>query len=253
MSALNLDKEPLFCKVHERAAAIDLVLVHGAGADHRHWPASLAELPACNVYRLDLPGHGQSSGRGCTSVAEYADTVAAFIGRHRRQRVVLGGHSMGSAIVQQLALQRPDWLRGIVLVGAGARLKVSPALLEQLENDFPAAIATLCATLFSPAAPPKLVAAEQQRYLTVDWRLIRDDFLACNQFDVMERLGEIQVSTLVLTGDADVLTPLKYGQFLADHIVGAHLVVIPNAGHLPQLEQPDAFRQALAVFLQTLG
>jgi pimeloyl-ACP methyl ester carboxylesterase len=253
MPFLNLYNESLFFKLRDHDALRAIVLVHGSGADHRHWPEELLELPGYNVYFLDLPGHGRSIGQGRDRMDAYADVVADFINERGLQRVTLGGHSLGSAIVQVLALRHPIWLEAIVLVGAGARLKVLPALLEQLATDFPAAVELICQNLLGPEAPPALVEAERQRYLATDWRLIHTDLLACNQFDVMERLGEISVPTLVVTGAADILTPVKYGQYLKDHIPGAHFVMIPQAGHLVAREKPAEFVQVVSDFLKGIA
>ncbi|MFO1428980.1 MAG: alpha/beta hydrolase [Candidatus Competibacteraceae bacterium] len=250
MPFLTVNNELLFFEGRDGESSRALVLIHGSGADHSHWPKELMTLPDYNIYMLDLPGHGRSSGSGRDSVAAYADVVADFIARHGLREVVLFGHSLGSAIVLTLALRRPAWLKALVLVGAGARLKVLPALLEQLETDFPGAVELICQYLFGPQAAPTLVEAERQRYLTVDWRLIRNDFLACNQFDVMTRLSEIEVPTLVITGGADALTPIKYGQYLKDQMPQAELVVIPIAGHMVAREKPQEFVQAVGPWLQ---
>lgn len=252
MAVLDVDGESIFFECHAHDAARNLVLIHGAGVDQRHWPESLATLTTHNVYVLDLPGHGRSGGRGRDSVAAYADVIAAFITRLDLRRVTLAGHSMGSGIALTLALRRPAWLDALVLVGAGARLKVLPALLAQLESDYPAAVDLICQTLFGPAALPAQIAAERQAYLATDWRLLRADFNACNGFDVMERVGEINAPTLIVVGADDMLTPLKYGQFLQDRIPGARLIVIPAAGHLVALEQPAEFQRAIADFLAEL-
>ncbi len=250
MPFLTLNNELLFFKWRSRESPRDIVLIHGSGADHSHWPEELMELPDYNIHILDLPGHGKSTGPGRDSVAAYADVVAGFIDQRRLKQVTLFGHSLGSAIVLTLALRRPAWLKALVLVGAGARLKVLPALLEQLETDFPGAVEQICQYLFGPEAAPSLVAAEKQRYLTVDWRLIRDDFLACNQFDVMDRLGGIMTPTLVITGSADMLTPVKYGQYLEAQMPHAQWVVIPSAGHMVALEKPQEFLQAVGPWLR---
>ena len=250
MPFLTVNNELLFFELRSRGFSRDIVLIHGSGADHSHWPREVMELPDYNIHILDLPGHGQSTGPGRDSVAAYADVVSEFVDRRCLTQVTLFGHSLGSAIVLTLALHRPGWLKALVLVGAGARLKVLPALLEQLETDFPGAVEAICQYLFGPEAAPILVEAEKRRYLTVDWRLIRDDFLACNQFDVMERLGGIEMPTLVITGAADVLTPVKYGQYLKEQIPKAGLVVIPDAGHMVAREKPQEFIQAVGPWLR---
>ena len=232
--------------------ARNLVLVHGAGADRSHWPQELAELPGYNVYFLDLPGHGRAGGRGRTSVAGYAESMADFIENLGLTEVTLCGHSMGGAVGLALALAHPAWLQALILVGSGSRLKVTPALLEQLERDYTAAVDTLCQALFGPTASPDMVAAERQRYLAADWRLVRDDLLACNAFDVTDRLSEIDLPTLVVNGDADVMTPVKYAQFLKGSIAGARLTLIAGAGHMVAKEKPIEFTRVIKSFLATL-
>jgi pimeloyl-ACP methyl ester carboxylesterase len=253
MAFLTVADEELFFLLSEGRFPRNAVLVHGAGADHSHWPAELEHLPGHTVYYLDLPGHGRSKGLGRISVAAYADTVAGFVDTLALSQVVVFGHSMGGAIVQMLALKHPTWLKAIVLVGSGSRLRVPPALIEQLGIDFSAAVDTLCQALFGLETPPAMVAAERQRYLRTDWRLLRDDLLACDAFDVTQRLSEIALPTLIVTGDADVLTPVKYAQFLKDNIPGAQMVVIPGAGHMVAREKPAEFIRAVIPFLGSMG
>lgn len=246
------EQEQLFFTVKNPDWPRNIVLVHGAGADHSHWPMEIADLHGHSVYCLDLPGHGRSPGRGHDSIAGYANAVAGFVEKLALSPVILVGHSMGGAIVQSLALDKPAWLKAIVLVGSGSRLKVAPALLEQLALDFPGAVNVLCQSLFGPKASPAMILAERDRYLNTDWRQLRDDLLACNAFDVTARLSEISLPTLVVTGEADVMTPIKYGQFLKDNIARAELVVIPGAGHMAALEQPLEFTRVVTGFLDTI-
>jgi pimeloyl-ACP methyl ester carboxylesterase len=76
------------------------------------------------------------------------------------------------------------------------------------------------------------------------------DFQACDRFDVRERLSEIKARVLVVTGEDDLLTPSKFGEFLADKIKGAQRVHIMDGGHLLPVEKPDELNQALLTFLK---
>ena len=78
------------------------------------------------------------------------------------------------------------------------------------------------------------------------------DFHACNRFDVMNRLGEIRVPTLVVNGDDDRLTPLKYGEYLAANIPGAVLKIIHGAGHLAMLEKAAEVNAVVTSFVHSL-
>jgi pimeloyl-ACP methyl ester carboxylesterase len=79
------------------------------------------------------------------------------------------------------------------------------------------------------------------------------DFHACNSFDLMDQLGEIHTSTLVVCGEEDLMTPVKYSQYLADSIKGANLFLVPNAGHMVMLEKPDEVAERIKEFVQTLS
>ena len=80
----------------------------------------------------------------------------------------------------------------------------------------------------------------------------RKDFTACNAFDVRDKLNAIKTPVLVMTASDDMLTPVKYGQFLADQIETAAIVNIDDAGHLSPIEQPENVTRAICDFIETL-
>lgn len=82
--------------------------------------------------------------------------------------------------------------------------------------------------------------------------VIRGDYVACNAFDVMDRIGEIRVPTLIVCGVEDHMTPRKYSEFLASKIPNARLEMIDNAGHQVMIEQPDAVNGALSEFVRLI-
>ena len=82
--------------------------------------------------------------------------------------------------------------------------------------------------------------------------VVYGDWVACDTFNVMDRLGEIHVPTLVLVGAKDMMTPPKYAGFLAQGIKGASLVTIEGAGHSPMLDKPAEVAAAIQPFLDSL-
>ncbi len=226
----------------------NFVLIHGSGGDHAHWPENLRSYSGANVYALDLPGHGRSGGSGCTSVGAYADFITAFVQKLKLGKVTLLGHSLGGAIAQSIALQQPDWLASIVLVGTGARLRVDPAILEGLFNDFQGTIDLLCQWSFSSTAAQNLVDTAREGFLRTPAGITHGDLSACDQFDIMDQVERITCPTLVVSGSEDKLTPAKYGQYLQNHIPDAKITVIPEAGHMMALEKNAEFMQAITSF-----
>lgn len=235
-----------------RSACTTMVFLHGSGDTAQVWDALIACLPQYTALALDLPGHGALTDRpGPTvmSVDDYAGAVRAELTRRGLQHVCLVGHSLGSAIALRMAVDYPALVSRLVLVGAGARLRVLPDLLAETQTNPDAAKRGLVELAFAPAHQRQARAFAKQLAPTAPGMLHRD-LAACNVFDMMSELGHIAQPTLVVTGEEDRLTPPKYAHFLAEHLDNAHLVLLPNAGHYAQIEAPetiaDAIRQWLA-------
>ncbi len=241
----------------------NLILVHGAGGDHTHWPAELRRLPGINVYALDLPGHGRSGGQGRTSVADYANGVHLFAQTLKLEPASVVGHSMGGAIAQTLALRQSTWLDRVVLIGAGARLRVHTLILEGLrlastgnlstgtsKTNFETTIDTICQWAYGPSTNHQILRKGRQQLLGVDPTVIYGDYSACNNFDVMDQVTGIKLPTLIIVGSADQMTPPKYGQYLHDQISGSQLVEIKDGGHMMAIEKPTEVAQAVTRFLE---
>lgn len=231
-----------------------LVLIHGAGGSRLSWPPALRRMRGVAVYTLDLPGHGRSASPPCESIADYAEAVANFLGEMRLPPSILVGHSMGSAIALTLALEHPTRVRALVLIGGGARLRVHPSLLEWTaqESTMPQAIQTLLEWGFSPISPPQIKALAARHMRQTPAATFHADFLACDRFDLRERLPEISHPTLLLCGSEDRMTPPRFSEFLAQHLPNAHLQILPGAGHMLMLERPQEVSQAIREFLSTL-
>ncbi|MEZ4731634.1 MAG: alpha/beta hydrolase [Caldilineaceae bacterium] len=224
-----------------------LVLVHGAGGDHLHWPPQLRRLAGCEVYALDLPGHGRSPGAGRDTIAAYVQVLSAFVDTLALPPFVLAGHSMGGAIALAFALDYTDLLAGLVLIGTGARLRVSPTLLAGLQTDFDATTAQVIDWMYTSAFPYRPQALQQLR--TNDPQTLHDDFLACDHFDVRVQVASLTLPTLIICGVADTMTPIKVSETLHQAIGGSQLHRVAAAGHMVMIEQPAAVTGLVDEFL----
>ena len=128
-----------------------------------------------------------------------------------------------------------------------------PALLDGLLTDFAATVDLVGDYAYGPGASADLLRLAREEMLRNDPQVFHDDFLACDHFEVMDRLGEITVPTLILCGTTDRLTPPKYSQYLHQHIVGSTLTLIEGAGHMVMLEKPAEMNAAIVPFLQRLS
>lgn len=229
-----------------------VVLVHGAGGTHQHWLYQVRDLPGSPTYAVDLPGHGRSVGPGRDTISAYGDWLVTFFDAAGLDRAVVVGHSMGGAIAQDVALRYADRIAGLGLVATGARLRVAPAILDGILADKEAAVGLITEWAFGPEAPPEMTRLGRRQMAETPAEVLHGDFVACDAFDVRDRLGQIRVPALVLCGTKDWLTPSKYSVFLRDGIAGATLHLVEGAGHMVMVERPQAVVQALAGFLQPL-
>jgi pimeloyl-ACP methyl ester carboxylesterase len=169
-------------------------------------------------------------------------------------RAVFVGHSMGGAIALTLAKKHADRVLGLGLFSTGARLRVNPILMENFANiqKFPNAVSLIISKSFSKHAETRLVELSSNRLTQTRPAVLHGDFTACNHFDMLDSLTTIKTPTLVVCGQNDEMTPLRYSQYLNDHIPGSQLSVIPNAGHMVMLESPQVSAQILGEFLHQI-
>lgn len=231
-----------------------VVLLHGAGGSHLHWPSEMRRLPGYRVYAPDLPGHGKSGGRGQQSIPSYARMMIAWLEALGLHSAVFVGHSMGSAIALYLALENQEHVLGLGIVGGGARLSIPAELLDQASSDttFHSAVEMVTAWSFSTKTSSQLVELAGKRMADTRASVLYGDFMACIAFDITDRVGEIVVPTLVVCGAEDRMMPLRHSQYLANHIPGAILKPILDAGHMVMLEKPQESAAVLSGFLRSI-
>jgi pimeloyl-ACP methyl ester carboxylesterase len=222
-----------------------LVLLHGAGGGPELWDAVRRRVPG--VETPALPGH-RDGGPGMDTIDAYGRWVADGLDGP----AVVGGSSMGGAIALWLALARPDLVHGLVLIGTGGRLRVDPAILGLLEGDPEEASAVLAGRHLRDGAARASLERCAELLARVPAPVTAGDYRACDRFDVLARLGEIAAPTLVLVGEDDRMTPVRYAERLAADIPDARLVVVPRAGHLPMVERPVETSAAIHEFLAGL-
>jgi pimeloyl-ACP methyl ester carboxylesterase len=227
-----------------------LLFIHGAGGNHRVWGFQRKFFK--KALFLDLPGH-YGKGLGRSSIDEYVEDVKNFcIEKGLNENVVMIGHSMGGAIVQLFALKYPECLKGIVLVSTGAKLKVAPVIFEILKKNYQEAIEYLIDLLFSYNAGEEIKQKALLELRKIRPEVVYGDFQACDKFDLMEEIHKICIPTLIIGGSEDVLTPIKYLNYLEKSIAISRLEVINGAGHMVMLERPDEFNEKVRNFLSEL-
>jgi pimeloyl-ACP methyl ester carboxylesterase len=255
MPYLDLNNSRIYYALHRNRliGGVPIILIHGAGENHLAWPAGLRRLPETTVYAIDLPGHGKSGGDGCTSIKDYGAWLAQFLDGINAPRAILIGHSMGGAIAQLFALTHPNRTAGLALIATGAKLRVAPQLLDWALSDLPAAAEMVSRLEWGPNAPEQIVRLGKQQVLANRPEVLHGDYLACDSFDVRDRLRDIKAPTLIVAGTVDQLTPIKYATFMAEQIRDARLVSVPDAGHMVMIEAETIVTYAVEQFVREVN
>ena len=231
-----------------------VILIHGAGGNHLTWPPQIRRLAGETIHALDLPGHGQSEGAGRQSIEAYADDVNSFMQSLNIRSAVLVGISMGSAIALTLALKYPKKVKALALLGGGAKMRVAQTVLETAgnPNTFESAVEAINTNCFSETAQQNLVQLSKQNMQKMRPPVLLGDFLACNEFNVIEQLEKINLPTLIICGVEDKMTPPKFSELLHAGIAKSTLHILDHAGHMVMLEQPDEVADLLKQFFDKL-
>jgi pimeloyl-ACP methyl ester carboxylesterase len=156
---------------------------------------------------------------------------------------------MGGAIAQAVALIAPERVAKLVLLSTGAQLRVSDTLLKKLAQDVDAAVHMIAKWAWNAEAPQAAVTRGIELMLKTDPTVLLNDFVACDQFDVRDRVAQIRTPAMILTGSEDKMTPPAIGEWLSYQMPRGRFEMILGAGHMAMLEQPDVVSEKIGSFL----
>ncbi|WP_202319513.1 alpha/beta fold hydrolase [Archaeoglobus neptunius] len=223
-----------------------VVYIHGSGCDATLWKN---QLKAVGGYAVDLPNHGKSCSAEIRDIDDYAYFVAKAV-KKLFGKAVIAGHSLGGAVAQKIYLNHPKVVEGLILIGTGVRLRVLPEILRGLKERPDETSKLVSEYSFAN----RNMAEEFSEIFRARPDLLRKDLLICDKFDLLEkyRNGEIRIDVpvLIVVGEKDRLTPVKYAEFLKKHISNSELVIIEDAGHMVMLERPEGLNDAMGRFLE---
>jgi pimeloyl-ACP methyl ester carboxylesterase len=249
-------------KIHYRAVGDPtskkgqgVIYVHGTGRNSSLWQKHMESLADSHrPVAIDLPGHGQSEGRGFRGAADHGEFVVELAKSLGWDRVVVAGHSLGGAVALTTALYHAEMVAGLVLIDTGARLRVHPDILKSHREAAAAGRRTELdrSWAFSDKTPQSLVDEVKAMCADTDPWVTYVDWVCDDTSDFMSRVEDIDVPTLAVCGEEDRLTPVKYHRFFQDRMPQCELAIIQNAGHYVYMEQPAEFNRVVKKFLDTL-
>ena len=231
-----------------------LVLSSSLGTTHELWDGNVEALTSrYRLLRYDHRGHGGSEvPPGPYTVEELADDVLVLLDELGLAHVSFCGISLGGAVGMALALRAPERLERLFLCCTAARFGEPETWEERaaiVRAEGPEAVVDgALGRWFTPpfrAAHPDVVERFRRTFVATP----REGYAACcdalARWDVRDELASIRVPSIVVASEHDPSTPPPLLVEIAEGIPGATLVVLPDAAHLVNVEQPDAFAAAI--------
>jgi pimeloyl-ACP methyl ester carboxylesterase len=253
------------------------VLLHGFGASLFSWHAVVEPMSELGrVIAFDRPAFGLTERPDVDSWPEgnpyspefQVEIVAGLMDDVGAERAILVGNSAGGTVAVNFALQHPERVQALILVdaaiyqGGGSPAWIKPILrTPQFQRIGPWLVRRIAdrgegiieLAWHDPANIDQETIDGYRRPLGVDnWdRALWEFTVASRDLGLDQRLHELVMPVLVITGDDDQIVPTELSLQLAEDIPGAELVVVPNCGHVPHEECPTEFMIAVETFVQT--
>lgn len=250
----------------EAGAGLPVIFIHGYPLDRSIWAAQISGLAdAAHVISLDLPGHGGSQPAAEPTTMEFfAARVAAFLDAKKIDRpVVLCGLSMGGYVSMAFARLYPQRLAGLIFTATRAAPDSEEARqnrtksIETVQKEGSAPVVSgMLPKLVSPATPqqqPALVDAIKHIMQGVPPATVMADLAGLrDRSDSRPTLKELHLPVCFIHGADDQIIPPKEAEEMHAMVPGSTLEIIPAAGHLLNMEQPEQFNSIVRKFLLTL-
>lgn len=249
---------------NERGGGPALALIHGFPLDSRVWEAQVDALSSdFRIIAPDLRGFGQSRSNDGFTMESLADDLHELLEKIGALPCVLAGLSMGGYAALAYVKKYPTDLRGLILVDTRAEGD-SPQgkegrgkMIELVRSEGSAAVANQMMPKMiadaDAAGRPQLVKQLRQIMESCPPGTIENALVAMrDRPDFTDDLPSIPVPTLILVGESDAITPPATAESMQKQIPGAALEIIPGAGHMTPMEQPDKMNQIIRRFMEML-
>ncbi len=245
----------------DQGSGVPVVFANSLGTDFRLWDQVVALLPdGLRVIRYDMRGHGLTDApEGDYFMGDLVADAAALVDHLGAKGCVFVGLSIGGMVAQGLAAERPDLLRAMVLSNTAAKIWTPAKWAERIavvQNDgLPALADGILERWFARqflADKSKLAG-----WRNMLGRMPTAGYCGCAaaiaETDLFDSTARLSLPTLGIAGTEDGSTPPDVVRETTELITGARFHLIRKAGHLPCVEQPEAFAAVLTGFLQEVG
>ncbi|HKO29666.1 MAG TPA: alpha/beta fold hydrolase [Nitrospiraceae bacterium] len=250
----------------DQGTGFPIVFLHAFPLNRTMWAAQENALSSqFRIITIDLRGHGESDAPlWHYTLNQSADDVRALLDYLTIQQAMFVGLSMGGYILFAFYRKHADRVQGLILAGTRAQADTAEGkdgrfqMAQTAYKRGPSAIADLMIPkLLAPMTiqtKPDLVQHVRAMIKSNQISGIAGDLMAmAERPDSIPLLNQITCPTQIIVGELDQATPPSDAKLMADQIPNTRLVIIPNAAHLSNLEQPEAFNQIVATFASELA
>jgi pimeloyl-ACP methyl ester carboxylesterase len=233
-----------------------LLLLHGLGTDHTVWQrqvSAFAEHRA--IIAPDLRGHGRSEKpyRDSYSIEGFAEDICVLLERLEYEKAHVVGASMGGLVAQEIAIKHPGKVQSLILVSTFCEPpdEAEQNRIQELHQSdkLEAYFRRLLEGAIAPQSDPRLLKLILALEVNNPRFLLESASLSTFSYSSSEQLRHITCPTLIVVGDQDRSTPPILAVQLQRGIRHAKLKILEDVGHLPYLEDPATFNQAVLQFL----
>jgi len=259
-------KTSLFSLERGKREGISVVFIHGFPFSHEMWEVQLEAVSrSYHAVAYDVRGHGRSEvGDGQYMIEGHVEDLKELLDQLSLPRCVVVGLSMGGYIALRAREKYPDRFSGIVLCDTRSEADPNEGKLKRYAGAV--AVKQHGSAPFAEGFLPGLFAPENLRRCQKEVDLVRKMISAtpplsiagtlialAARTDTTASLSSIGIPTLIMVGEFDALTPPAASQAMHERIPGSALHVVPGAGHMSNLENPEFFNETLLQFLKTLS
>ena len=229
-----------------------ILFIHGSGSTSKAWKFQMELDVDYNLFALDLPSHNKSDDFSDLNLELYVDIIKKAIETLNFDSVILCGQALGGAVIQEFYYRYPEKISGLILIATGAKLRVSPYILDNVKNNYQEFLNSLPAGIFYRKTSPEIVNEYVEDNAKIKPEVTLADFTICDQFDVMDKVGSIKIPCLIIFGVSDKITPVKYGEFFHNQIENSEFIIIKRASHMVMLDQPEEVNHSIKKFIEKL-
>jgi len=232
-----------------------IILIHGAGQSHIAWSLTEKYLSnqGCNVFSLDLPGHGNSEGESLKSIEKIADWLEKVITKIGIDELTILGHSQGCLIALEYNYKFSKKVKNLIFVAGSYKLPVNQDLIDMsLSGDMESLNLIM---KWGYGHSKQFIGGNPLSKILGSTREIREilaiDLIACNNYkNGIKAIEKIKCPTLFIFGELDKMITVDKGKEFAALVPNSKIHVIKNCGHMITLENAFEMREKVVEFLK---